>query len=199
MAEITAAMVKALREETGQGMMECKKALQEADGDMAKANEILRLKGAKVVTKKAGRATAEGIIGTYVHHNNKTAVMVEVQCETDFVARTPQFQQFAKDLAMHVCAAHPLVVTREQLDPQVVDAEKRIYREAAMNEGKPDQIAAKIAEGRRSKYYSEVVLLEQPFVKDDKLTIKQLLEALIAELGENMSIARFACFTVGQP
>ena len=197
MAEITASMVKTLREETGQGMMECKKALLETDGDMAKAQELLRVKGAKVVDKKAGRATAEGLIGTYVHHNGKVAVMVEVQCETDFVARNPDFVEFVKDLAMHICAVHPKVVKREELDTEMLENEKRIYREAAIQEGKPEQIADKIADGKLGKFYSEVVLLEQPFVKDDKQTINELLTAQIAKLGENMSISRFARFAVG--
>lgn len=197
MAEITASMVKTLREETGQGMMECKKALLETDGDMAKAQELLRVKGAKVVDKKAGRATAEGLIGTYTHHNGKVAVMVEVQCETDFVARNPDFVEFVKDLAMHICAVHPKVVKREELDTEMLENEKRIYREAAIQEGKPEQIADKIAEGKLGKFYSEVVLLEQPFVKDDKQTINELLTAQIAKLGENMSISRFARFAVG--
>lgn len=197
MAEITASTVKTLREETGQGMMECKKALLETDGDMAKAQELLRVKGAKVVDKKAGRATAEGLIGTYVHHNGKVAVMVEVQCETDFVARNPDFVEFVKDLAMHICAVHPKVVKREELDTEMLENEKRIYREAAIQEGKPEQIADKIADGKLGKFYSEVVLLEQPFVKDDKQTINELLTAQIAKLGENMSISRFARFAVG--
>ncbi len=197
MAEITASTVKTLREETGQGMMECKKALLETDGDMAKAQELLRVKGAKVVDKKAGRATAEGLIGTYVHHNGKVAVMVEVQCETDFVARNPGFVEFVKDLAMHICAVHPKVVKREELDTEMLENEKRIYREAAIQEGKPEQIADKIADGKLGKFYSEVVLLEQPFVKDDKQTINELLTAQIAKLGENMSISRFARFAVG--
>lgn len=189
---ITAQMVKALREKTGVGMMDCKKALAECDGDEEKAIKYLREKGLAKAAKKAGRATSEGLVGTYMHSNGKLATMVELKCETDFVAKAEQFIQLAKDLAMQVAATSPVCVSPEDLPQDLLEKEKEIYKQQAIAEGKPENIAEKIVEGRVNKYYKEVCLLEQPFIKDDKKTIKDLLNETISVLGENMQIGRFA-------
>jgi len=197
MAPITAQDVKKLREQTGQGMMDCKKALQEAEGDLEKAVELLRKKGGATLANRADRQTAEGRIGYYIHHNNKVGAMVEVNCETDFVANSDDFRQFATDLAMHVCAANPLAVTPDQLDGAVVEKERQFIKEQVLAEGKPEKIADKIVDGKMTKFFQESVLIEQPYVKDDKLTVKDLLEALAAKIGEKVAIRRFARFAVG--
>ncbi len=189
---ITAQMVKVLREKTGVGMMDCKKALVECDGDEEKAIKYLREKGLAKAAKKAGRATSEGLIGTYMHSNGKLSAMVELKCETDFVAKAEAFIQLAKDLAMQVAATNPVCVTPEQLPQDLLEKEKEIYKQQAIAEGKPENIAEKIVEGRINKYYKEVCLLEQPFIKDDKKTIKDLVNETIAVLGENMQVGRFA-------
>ncbi|WP_203544691.1 translation elongation factor Ts [Desulfovibrio sp. JC022] len=189
---ITAQMVKALREKTGVGMMDCKKALAECDGNEEKAIKHLREKGLAKAAKKAGRATSEGLVGTYTHSNGKLVAMVELQCETDFVAKAEQFIQLSKDLAMQVAATSPVCVKPEDLPQDLLEKEKDIYLQQAIAEGKPENIAQKIVEGRVNKYYKEVCLLEQPFIKDDKKTIKDLLNDTIAVLGENMQIGRFA-------
>ena len=189
---ITAQMVKALREKTGVGMMDCKKALAECDGDEEKAIKHLREKGLAKAAKKAGRATSEGLVGTYTHSNGKLVAMVELMCETDFVAKAEQFIQLSKDLAMQVAATSPVCVKPEDLPQDLLEKEKEIYKQQAIAEGKPENIAEKIVEGRVNKYYKEVCLLEQPFIKDDKKTIKDLLNDTIAVLGENMQIGRFA-------
>ncbi|WP_320169360.1 translation elongation factor Ts [Maridesulfovibrio sp.] len=189
---ITAQMVKALREKTGVGMMDCKKALAECDGDEEKAIKYLREKGLAKAAKKAGRATSEGLVGTYMHNNGKLATMVELKCETDFVAKAEQFIQLAKDLAMQVAATNPICVSPEELPQDLLEKEKEIYKQQAIAEGKPEKIAEKIVEGRVNKYYKEVCLLEQPFIKDDKKTIKDLVNETIAVLGENMQVGRFA-------
>lgn len=189
---ITAQMVKALREKTGVGMMDCKKALAECDGNEEKAIKHLREKGLAKAAKKAGRATSEGLVGTYTHSNGKLVAMVELQCETDFVAKAEQFIQLSKDLAMQVAATSPICVKPEELPQDLLEKEKDIYKQQAIAEGKPEKIAEKIVEGRINKYYKEVCLLEQPFIKDDKKTIKDLLNDTIAVLGENMKIGRFA-------
>ncbi|WP_319761262.1 translation elongation factor Ts [Maridesulfovibrio sp.] len=189
---ITAQMVKALREKTGVGMMDCKKALAECDGDEEKAIKHLREKGLAKAAKKAGRATSEGLVGTYTHSNGKLVAMVELMCETDFVAKAEQFIQLSKDLAMQVAATNPVCVKPEDLPQEMLEKEKEIYKQQAIAEGKPENIAEKIVEGRVNKYYKEVCLLEQPFIKDDKKTIKDLLNDTIAVLGENMQIGRFA-------
>ncbi len=189
---ITAQMVKALREKTGVGMMDCKKALAECSGDEEKAISYLREKGLAKAAKKAGRATSEGLVGTYTHSNGKLVAMVELQCETDFVAKAEQFIQLSKDLAMQVAATSPVCVKPEDLPQEMLEKEKEIYKQQAIAEGKPENIAEKIVEGRVNKYYKEVCLLEQPFIKDDKKTIKDLLNDTIAVLGENMQIGRFA-------
>lgn len=195
---ITAQMVKELREKTGAGMMDCKKALVEASGDSDKAIFVLREKGIAKAASKAGRTTAEGVIATYVHTGDKLGVMVEINCETDFVARTDKFKTFARDVAMHIAASSPLCLRREDIDSSLVDGERKIYRQQALNEGKPEKIVDKIVEGRLEKYYSEVVLMEQPYVKDNDKTIADFVKDMIATLGENIIISRFARFRLGE-
>ncbi len=194
---ITAKMVKELREATNAGMMDCKKALTECDGDMEKAVEYLRKKGIASAAKKEGRATSQGVIGSYIHMGGKVGVLVEVACETDFVARTDDFQDFVHNLAMHIAAASPVAVTRDEVDATVIEKEKEIYREQMKNEGKPDHIIDKIVDGKVDKYYSEIVLLEQKYVKDPDMTIEDYLKSIIGKLGENMQIKRFARFQIG--
>lgn len=198
MAQITAAAVRELRERTGIGMMECKKALTETDGDMDKAVEFLRKKGMSAVEKRAGRDANEGVIMSYIHPGSRLGVLVEVNCETDFVARTDDFQNFARDVAMHIAAEGPVAVGREDLDPAVVEKEKEIYLEQAKNEGKPDNIAEKIVTGRLDKYFQEVCLMEQSFVKNPDSTIQDLVTELTAKIGEKITIRRFSCFRLGE-
>ena len=197
MADITAALVKDLRERTGAGMMECKKALVATNGDMGEAEVWLRKQGIASASKKATRATKQGLIGSYIHAGGQLGVLVEVNCESDFVARTPDFQEMVHDIAMHIAAADPRYLRREDVPADVLDKEKEIARERARNEGKPDKVLDRIVEGRLTKFYEEVCLLEQPFVKEATLTIEQLVKTKIAKLGENMSIARFVRFKVG--
>ena len=196
--KITAGMVKELREGTGAGMMDCKKALQEADGDMDKAVELLRKKGLAAAAKKAGRIAAEGAVGSYIHAGGKIGVLVEVNCETDFVARTDDFQALVRDIAMHIAAAEPRFVSRDEVTDDVMEAERRIYREQALESGKPENVVDRIVEGKIGKFYSEAVLLEQPFVKDPDKTIQQLLAEKIAKIGENIQVRRFARFKMGE-
>jgi elongation factor Ts len=198
MAEITAGLVKDLREKTGAGMMDCKNALVEAAGDMEKATEILRKKGIARATKKADRAANEGRIEAYIHPGSKLGVLVEINCETDFVANTDDFQSFAHDVAMQIAASAPLYVRREEVDQEVVDREMELYKEQARAQGKPENILEKIASGKIDKFYSEICLLEQPFVKDPEKTINDLVTETIAKLGENISIRRFTRFKVGE-
>ena len=198
MAEITAKMVKELREKTGVGMMDCKKALTEAKGDFDKAIEELRKKGMSKAEKRAGREAKEGIVQAYIHPGANLGVLVEVNCETDFVANTDDMKEFSKDIAMHIAAANPLVVKRDELDNALIEKEKEIYREQGKNEGKPEHIVEKIAEGRIEKYYKEVVLLEQQFVKDPDKTIQDMVNEKIAKIGENITIKRFARFRIGE-
>lgn len=195
---ITAQMVKELREKTGAGMMDCKKALVEAGGDSDKATFVLREKGIAKAASKAGRTTAEGVIATYVHTGDKLGVMVEINCETDFVARTDKFKTFARDVAMHIAASSPLCLRREDIDSSLVDGERKVYRQQALNEDKPEKIVDKIVEGRLEKYYSEVVLMEQPYVKDNDKTIADFVKDMIVTLGENIIISRFARFRLGE-
>ena len=195
---ITAEMVRKLREETGAGMMDCKAALSEANGDMEKAREGLRKRGLAAAAKKAGRTASEGVIGNYIHPGSRIGVMVEVNCETDFVARTPEFQSLVKDIAMHVAAASPLYVTKDEVPAEVLEKEKEIYKSQAAAQGKPAQVQDKIAEGKLKQYYSDFVLLEQPFVKDTQLTIGQLVAQKIGTLKENIVVRRFARFKVGE-
>lgn len=195
---ITAQMVKELREKTGAGMMDCKKALTETEGDFDKAVKMLREKGIAKAAKREGRATAEGVVASYIHPGDKLGVLIEVNCETDFVARTEQFQNFARDIAMHVAAVNPLFVNREDVDPSVIEKEKEIYRQQALNDGKPEKVVDRIIEGRIEKYYSEIVLLEQPFVKDNDKTVEEFLKETMAAVGENVQINRFARFRLGE-
>jgi len=197
MAEISAALVKQLRERTGAGMMECKSALNEAKGDLAEAEVVLRKRGIASAGKKASRSTKQGTIGTYVHAGAQLGVMVEVNCESDFVARTDDFQELVRDIAMHIAATDPQFIRKEDVTPAALEKEKEIQLARAINEGKPANIAAKIVEGRMSKFYEEVCLYEQPFVKDNASTIDQLIKTKIAKLGENISVSRFARFKVG--
>jgi elongation factor Ts len=191
-------MVKELRDKTNAGMMDCKKALQENDGNMDKAVDFLRQKGLAVAAKRAGRSTSEGIIQTYIHAGGKLGVMVEIGCETDFVAKTDDFINFAKDIAMHIAAVQPLALTREEVDANTAQREKDIYTQQAVDSGKPANIAEKIVEGKMNKFYSEVCLLEQKFVKDPDVTIQDKLNELVAKMGENISIKRYTRMQVGQ-
>lgn len=197
MAEISAALVKQLRDRTGAGMMECKKALVEAKGDVGEAETVLRKWGIASAGKKASRTTKQGTIGTYIHAGAQLGVMVELNCESDFVARTDDFQELVRDIAMHIAAADPQFVRREDVTPEVLEKEKEIQKARALNEGKPEKVAEKIVEGRMAKFYEEVCLLEQPFVKENSISIDQLIKQKIAKLGENISVARFARFKVG--
>lgn len=196
--KITSQMVKELRDKTNAGMMDCKKALQENDGNMDKAVDFLRQKGLAVAAKRAGRSTSEGIIQTYIHAGGKLGVMVEIGCETDFVAKTDDFINFAKDIAMHIAAVQPLALTREEVDANTAQREKDIYTQQAVDSGKPANIAEKIVEGKMNKFYSEVCLLEQKFVKDPDVTIQDKLNELVAKMGENISIKRYTRMQVGQ-
>ena len=198
MAEITATLVKELREKTGAGMMDCKNALKDAEGDMDKAVEILRKKGIARASKKADRAVNEGRIEAYIHPGSKLGVLVEINCETDFVAKTDDFLTFTRDVAMQIAASAPLFVKREDVDQATIDSEMEIYRAQAKDQGKPDNIIDRIAAGKLDKFYSEICLMEQPFVKDPDKTIENLLTETIAKLGENISIRRFTRFKVGE-
>ncbi len=196
--EITAKMVKELREKTGAGMMDCKKALSETEGDFEKATDVLREKGISKAASKEGRRTAEGLIATYVHYGDKLAAMVEINCETDFVARTDNFKSFARDLAMHVAATNPRCVEREEMDQDFIKHEREIYRQQAINEGKPEKIVDKIVDGKIEKMYSEVVFMEQPFVKDNDMTIGDYVKKIIGSIGENVRVKRFSRFQLGE-
>jgi len=195
--DITAKMVKELREATNAGMMDCKKALKETDGDMDAAADYLRKKGIASASKKEGRTTSQGIVGSYIHMGGKVGVLVEVACETDFVARTDDFQGFVRNVAMHIAAANPLAVSRDEVDPSLVEKEKEIYAAQMREEGKPDNIIDKIVEGKVDKYYSETVLLEQKYVKDPDMTVEDYLKSIIGKLGENMQIKRFQRYQIG--
>jgi len=195
---ISANDVKSLREKTGAGMMDCKKALEETAGDPERAVAYLREKGIAKAASKAGRVTKEGLIYAYIHPGDKLGVMVEVNCETDFVARTDEFRGFVKDIAMHVAASDPVAISREEIDPALVESEKQIYRTQAINEGKPEKILDKIVDGKLDKFFAESCLLEQAFVKNPERTVNQLLQALVAKLGENIMIKRFERFRLGE-
>lgn len=195
---ITAQQVKELREMTGVGPLDCKNALEQFDGDMEKAADFLREKGLAKAAKKAGRATNEGVIHMYLHHNNRLGVMVELNCETDFVAKTESFNNLAHDIALQVANLNPGYVQREDIPEAVVQAEAELQRRRALEEGKPENVVDKIVEGRMDKFYEELVLLEQPFIRDDSKTIHDLIQETIAELGENITVGRFARFAVGE-
>jgi elongation factor Ts len=197
MAEITAALVKELRDRTGAGMMECKKALVEAKGDIGEAEVVLRKHGIASAGKKATRATKQGLIGTYIHHGGQLGVLVEVNCESDFVARTDDFKELVHDVSMHIAATDPRFIRKEDVTPEVLEKEKEIARARALLEGKPEKILDRIVEGRIAKFYEEVCLMDQPFVKESTLTIDQVVKMKIAKLGENITISRFVRFKVG--
>ena len=197
MADITAALVKDLRERTGAAMMECKKALVESKGDIGDAEVLLRKWGIASAGKKASRATRQGLIGSYIHHGSQLGVLVEVNCESDFVARTADFKELVHDVAMHIAAADPRFIRKEDVTADVLEKEKDIARARALGEGKPEKILDKIVEGRMAKFYEEVCLLEQPFVKEATLTVGQLVKTKIALLKENITVSRFVRFKVG--
>ena len=202
MADVTAGAIKALREKTGAGMMECKKALIEAEANEERAIEILRERGLASAKKKEGRVAAEGVVGSYIHMGGKVGVLVEVNCETDFVARGEEFQQLVKDIAMHVAAAEPRFVSRDEVNSDTLDKEREIARAQAKNDpknaNKPDQVIDKIVEGRLNKFYEEFVLLDQPFIKDPAKTVGELVTEKIAKTGEKVTIRRFARYKMGE-
>jgi elongation factor Ts len=198
MAEITAALVKKLRDSTGAGMMECKAALTEANGDIEAATTILRKRGLAQATKKAGRSTNEGLIGNYIHMGGKIGVLVEVNCESDFVARTEDFQGLAREIAMHIAAASPQYVKRDDVPADVIEREKDIYRGQMTGQNKPPAVIDKIVEGKLGSFFEQVCLLDQPSIRDPKLSIGQVVQAAIAKLGENISVARFVRFKLGE-
>jgi elongation factor Ts len=197
MAEISAAMVKELREATGSGIMDCKRVLAEADGDMEKAFELLRKKGLAKAAKRAGRSTSEGIVYSYIHTGAKLGVLVEVNCESDFVAKTDDFIEFAKNIAMHIAAANPAGLTPDDVDQSVVEKEREIFRAQMLEEGKPENIIDKIVDGKVEKFYKEVCLLSQQYVKDPQKTIEEFLKETVGKIGENIQIRRFARFQIG--
>jgi elongation factor Ts len=196
--EVSASVVKELREKTGAGMMDCKKALAETEGDVRKAIDYLRQKGLAAAAKKADRAAADGAVGAYVHPGGKIGVLVEINCETDFVARTSEFQALLKDIAMQVAAANPRYIRREDVSPAELDKEKEIYRQQALETGKPEKVTDKIVEGKIDRFYSEVCLLEQSFIKDPDKTISTVINDAIARLGENIQVRRFARYHLGE-
>lgn len=198
MADIPAALVKQLRERTGAGFMECKKALTEANGNLEEAETVLRKRGIAVAQKKASREANEGLVGTYIHTGGKLGVLVEVNCESDFVARTDAFQQLVHDIAMHIAAADPRYIRKEDVREEDIAKEKDIQRGRALQEGKPEKVVDKIVEGRMSKFYEEICLYEQPFVKDNSITVKELITNLIANVGENVIVSRMSRFKVGE-
>ncbi len=202
MAKINANLIKELREATGAGLMDCKKALKEVDGDLEKATEFLRKKGLAKAAKKAGRVATEGAVVSYIHPNHRVGVLLEVNCETDFVAKTDGFRQFCQDIAMQIAAMAPEAVSRDQMDQAAVEKEREILRDKALGEGKPEKIVDRIVDGQINKFYNERVLLEQVFVKNDadnsKRTIEELQKELVAKLGENVQIRRFTRFELGE-
>ncbi|NPA39069.1 MAG: translation elongation factor Ts [Thermodesulfobacteria bacterium] len=198
MAKIDLELIKELRRRTAAGFSDCKKALEEANGDIEKAIDILRKRGLAIAAKRAGKETAEGVVAAYIHSNKKIGVLVEVNCETDFVARTDEFQQFAHDVAMQIAATNPIAISREQVPSEVLEREKKIYEEQLKESGKPEHIIPKIIEGKLEKFYKENVLLEQDFIKNPEITIQDLLNELIAKTGEKIVIKRFCRFQIGE-
>lgn len=198
MSEVSANLVRELRDRTGAGMMDCKRALSESDGDLQRALVSLREKGLAAAAKKAGRSASEGSVGSYIHAGGKIGVLIEVNCETDFVARTDDFQDLVKDLAMQIAAANPRFVRREDVPAELIEQERSIYRAQAANTGKPAQVVEKIVDGKVEKFYSEVCLLEQPFIKDPDKTVARLVSESVAKLGENVIVRRFARFQLGE-
>ncbi len=198
MAEISAKMVKGLREQTGAGIMDCKEALAECGGDLEKAVDFLRKKGLATAKKRAGRAMSEGVVESYIHMGGKLGVMVEINCETDFVAKTDDFKEFARNIAMHIAAASPVGITPEDVPAELVEREKEIYKAQALEMGKPEKMVEKIAEGKLNKFYKESCLMDQAYVKDPNISIADYLNEVIAKTGENITIRRFARFQVGE-
>jgi elongation factor Ts len=198
MAEITAAMVKQLRDQTGAGMMECKAALTEANGNMEEAVTLLRKRGLAQAAKRAGRATAQGVIGSYIHMGGRIGVLVEVNCESDFVARTDDFNNLVKEVAMHIAAADPKWVRREEVPAEAVEKEKAIYRAQMENSGKPANVLEKIVEGKLGSFYSQFVLLDQPSIRDGSMTVSQIVAQATAKTGENIQISRFVRYRMGE-
>ncbi|MBU1319732.1 MAG: translation elongation factor Ts [candidate division Zixibacteria bacterium] len=196
--QITASLVKELREKTGAGMMDCKKALAETDGDLQKATSLLREKGIAKAASKSSRQAKEGAIISYIHPGDKLGVLLELNCETDFVARTDDFKELSKNIAMQIAASSPLVIAREELDEETLEEERKIYRTQALNEGKPEQIVDKIVTGRLEKYYQEVCLLDQPYIRDQDKSVSDLLTEAVGKLGENLVIRRFKRFALGE-
>ncbi|HEV8480426.1 MAG TPA: translation elongation factor Ts [Candidatus Eisenbacteria bacterium] len=198
MTQITADLVKELRSRTGVGMMECKKALSETSGNMDKAIEYLRKQGIAKAETKAGREAGEGLVEAYIHPGGRVGVLIEVNCETDFVARTDEFQRLVRNLAMQVAATRPLAVTRESVPAELIERERAIYTEIVKNEGKPEAMVPRIVEGKVDKFLQSVVLMEQPYIRDDKKTVEEIVKEAIAKIGENIRVRRFATFTLGQ-
>ena len=196
--QVTPQLVKELRERTGAGMMDCKRALVDTEGDVEKAIDLLRKQGMATAAKKAGRVAAEGIVGSYIHAGGRIGVLLEVNCETDFVARTDDFQALVKDLAMHIAAADPRVVSRDEVTDDILESERAIYREQAIESGKPENVVDRIVEGKIEKFYSESVLMEQAFIKNPDVTVEEMVTAVVAKLGENIQVRRFARFKVGE-
>ena len=196
--DISAELIKDLRQRTGAGVMDCKTALKESSGDMEKAIDFLRRKGLATAAKKAGRIATDGLIASYIHAGGKMGVLVEVNCETDFVARTEDFQTFVKNIAMHVAAANPQYIRREEVPPHVLEKERDIYRSQARELGKPEKVIEKIVDGKVERFFSEVCLLEQTYIKDTDVTVKEVLDSMIVKIGENISIRRFARFQLGE-
>jgi elongation factor Ts len=196
--EISIELVKDLRQRTGAGVIDCKAALQEAQGNMEAAIDYLRRKGLATAAKKAGRIATDGLVSSYIHAGGKMGVLVEINCETDFVAKTEDFQTFVKNIAMHIAAANPQYIRREEIPKEALEREQAIYRTQAQDSGKPQKVIDKIIEGKMERFYSEVCLLEQTYVRDSDLTIKELLDAMIAKIGENITIRRFARFQLGE-
>ncbi|MCP4671743.1 MAG: translation elongation factor Ts [Desulfobacula sp.] len=198
MAQISAAMVKELRQATGSGIMDCKNALGEADGDMQNAIDFLRKKGLAKAAKRAGRSTSEGVIYSYIHTGSKLGVLVEINCESDFVAKTEGFLEFAKNIAMHIAAANPVGLIPEDIDSSLIDKEKEIFRAQMLEEGKPEKMIDQIVEGKVKKFYKEICLMSQQYVKDPQKTIEDILKEIIGVIGENIQIKRFARFQMGE-
>jgi len=198
MATISAAMVKQLREQTGAGIMDCKEALSECSGDVSEAVDFLRKKGLATAAKRAGRVTSEGIIESYIHMDSKLGVLVEINCETDFVAKNDDFKEFAKNIAMHITATNPVSIRPEDVPKETIEKEKEIYREQVRQMGKPEKIVDKIVEGKLKKYFKENCLMNQAYVRDPDITIEDLLNEIVAKIGENIAIKRFARFKIGE-
>ena len=197
-SEISLALVQQLRERTGAGMMDCKKALAETDGDIEKAVDVLRKKGAATAAKRASNATAEGLIHAYIHPGSRVGVLLEVNCETDFVARTDELKKFAADICMHIAALKPVCVSPEEVDPKLIEREREIFKQQLADSGKPEKIVQQILEGKIQRLYSEICLLKQAFVKNDQLTVDDVLKELIGKIGENIKIRRFVRFEIGE-